>query len=113
MPIPLPPSALTSSAACSTEDSASGLVIREVRPVMYTVAPASPRPSAHPLPTPQLPPVTTAILVASVFIVYPTLIVGARLGAPQAHCKRSQGEPSRAPTQRLLTQIGVLRQIVT
>ena len=55
---PVPPASVTLAAVVSMVSSPSPVE----RPVMYTVAPASPRPIAMPRPMPRLDPVTTATL---------------------------------------------------
>src|SRR5215510_12368662 len=62
--MPLPPRAVTSSAVSSIVPCRLSVVASPLtlRPVTYTVAPASPSASAMPRPAPRLAPVTTAIL---------------------------------------------------
>ncbi|MDQ0096250.1 hypothetical protein J2T21_004170 [Paeniglutamicibacter psychrophenolicus] len=66
--MPTPPAAVTSSAVRSMVSgrSYSLRAARVLRPVQYTVAPASPSATAMPRPAPRVAPATRAIFPASV-----------------------------------------------
>src|SRR4030095_13509280 len=73
IPIPFPPIAVTASAVEETVPPSLPVSVFSltVRPVTYTVAPASPSPRAIPFPTPRLAPVTTATFPLSLTMATP------------------------------------------
>src|SRR3712207_5399529 len=73
--MPVPPAAVTSSAVSSIVSgrSYSERWSRVLRPVQYTVAPASPSATAIPRPAPRVAPATSATLPSSVGAIRATL----------------------------------------
>src|SRR4029077_18954962 len=84
--MPRPPAAVTSSAVSSMVSGRPGVGCRprvrrrELRPVQYTVPPASPRATAMPRPAPRVAPATSAILPVNSFATLPVDILASLPG---------------------------------
>src|SRR5580698_6273896 len=101
--MPRPPAAVTSSAVSSIVSGRPGVGglpragSLELRPVQYTVAPASPSATAIPRPAPRVAPATRAILPERVFLgIVGGSLFGTVAGAPHAFAALESRPSTRA-----------------